>query len=172
VIEGTLIKLRALEPEDLDLLYAWENNMDTWAVSQTKIPFSKAVLKEYLSQAQQDIYAAKQLRLMITDKNDVVLGCIDLFNFDPANGKAGVGILIAEEGNRNKGYGSAALTLLLDYGFSTLHLNQLYCNVIASNTRSIQLFKKQGFQEIGLKKQWLKVEDVWEDVLMLQRIRD
>ena len=60
------ILIRALEPEDLEYLYKWENDMDLWDVSDTLTPFSHFTLKKYIENAHVDIYTSKQLRLMIT----------------------------------------------------------------------------------------------------------
>ncbi|PQJ23517.1 GNAT family N-acetyltransferase, partial [Tenacibaculum sp. SG-28] len=65
VLHGEHIRLRALEPEDLEFLFQIENNETFWEVSHTLIPFSKYILKQYIANAHQDIYEAKQLRLLI-----------------------------------------------------------------------------------------------------------
>ena len=104
------IKLRALEPEDLELLYEWENNDSNWVISNTISPFSKYILKQYLENSHKNIYETGQLRLMIDhipDKNTI--GTIDIFDFDPFHMRAGIGILIANEADRRKGYASMAL---------------------------------------------------------------
>ncbi len=59
------ISLRALEPEDLELLYEWENNLSYWTISSTVAPFSKFTLKRYLKNSHKNIYETGQLRLMI-----------------------------------------------------------------------------------------------------------
>ena len=78
------ILIRALEPEDLEYLYKWENDMDLWDVSDTLTPFSHFTLKKYIENAHVDIYTSKQLRLMITrvDTQEPI-GLIDLYDFDP-----------------------------------------------------------------------------------------
>jgi len=84
MLKGENINLRALEPSDLDVLYNWENDTSIWKVSQTIAPFSKNILAKYLENAHQDIFTAKQLRLMI-EKNNTAIGTIELFDFDPVN---------------------------------------------------------------------------------------
>ncbi|HQB37303.1 MAG TPA: N-acetyltransferase, partial [Bacteroidales bacterium] len=59
------IRLRALEPEDLEILYEWENNGSFWLISNTMTPFSKYTLKRYLENSHKNIYETGQLRLMI-----------------------------------------------------------------------------------------------------------
>ena len=95
-LKGQNIHLRALEPEDLDFLYEIENNESIWEVSNTQTPYSKRVLKNYLENAHLDIYEAKQLRLVIVfSKTNERFGCIDLFDFDAKNSRAGIGIIIS-----------------------------------------------------------------------------
>jgi diamine N-acetyltransferase len=173
-LEGKNIKLRALEPSDIDLLFQWENDTSIWLTSNTIAPFSKFVLKKYIEKSHLDIYQTKQLRLMIdmkTNKDFVTIGTIDLFDFNPFHKRAGVGILIKKEKNRQKGYASEALKILIDYCFTTLNLHQLYCNIIVTNNASLKLFRKHGFQIIGEKKEWIRHGDNWENEYMLQLIR-
>ncbi len=165
------IRLRALEPEDLELLYEWENNDANWVISNTISPFSRYTLKRYLENSHKSIYETGQLRLMIDHIPDnKTIGTIDIFDFDPFHKRAGLGILIADENYRRKGYGFMALTCLTDYCFKTLQLHQLYCNILNNNVTSIDLFRKQGFVQIGLKKDWIKTADSYLSEYMFQLI--
>lgn len=166
------LQLRALEPADVDLLYQWENNADIWHLSNTLTPFSRFVLEQYVLNAGDDIFTAKQLRLMIdlhTLDPVKTIGCIDMFDFDPINMRAGIGIMIVKE-EREKGFASESLDLILDYAFNLLRLHQLYANVIAVNTASLELFKKKHFSVIGIKKEWIRMGDGWADEYVLQLI--
>jgi diamine N-acetyltransferase len=169
-LKGHLISLRALEPSDLELLYQWENNPLVWHLSNTTAPFSKHILKEYIENAKHDIYVTKQLRLIINTPKYGPIGCIDLFDFDPTNQRAGIGILIADDQHRGKGYASEALEILCNYCFSTLHLHQLYCNINADNIKSINLFTKTGFTQSGNKQQWNRIQGGYVDELFFQLI--
>jgi diamine N-acetyltransferase len=167
------IKLRAVEPEDLELLYEWENSSRYWIISNTVTPFSKFTLKRYIENSHKNIYETGQLRLMIDHiKTKKTIGTIDLFDFDPFHKRAGLGILIADEGYRRKGYASMALKCLIDYCFKTLLLHQLYCNILTNNCESMELFKKLGFEEIGVKKDWIKTDDGYLNEHMFQLIKE
>ena len=170
-LKGNTVYLRALEPEDLEFIYAIENDESIWTVSNTNTPFSKFLIKQYLENAHQDIYEAKQLRLVIckTESNETI-GLIDLFDFDPTNNRAGIGIIIQEKNNRINGYGSEALQLLINYSFTHLQLNQLFANIGTENEISIALFTKFGFQLIGIRKQWIKVNNLYKDEALYQLI--
>lgn len=164
------ISLRPLEPDDIELLYQWENNIEIWNVSNTRTPFSKYILAEYLKESAKDIYETKQLRLIIQDEFFNPVGALDLFDFDPYHMRAGVGLLIHKNENRNHGFGSDALTAIFGYATEVLGLKQLYANIAAKNEISIHVFEKVGFTRSGLKKNWLKTSNGWEDEILFQKM--
>ncbi|MBT8245818.1 MAG: GNAT family N-acetyltransferase [Winogradskyella sp.] len=171
-LKGKHIYLRALEPEDLDFIYTIENDENIWHLSHTQTPYSRFLIKQYLENAHQDIYEAKQLRLVISDYDDKALGLIDIFDFDFKNKRAGVGIVITNPENRGKGIGREALELLVNYCFSKLDLHQLYCNISEENTMSFQLFEGIGFKKVGLKKDWNFTNEGFNNEYFLQLIKD
>ncbi|NQU55382.1 MAG: GNAT family N-acetyltransferase [Bacteroidetes bacterium] len=164
------ISLRPLEPKDIELLYEWENNIEIWELSNTKTPFSKHILAQYLLESAKDIYETKQLRLIIQNEDLKPLGAIDLFDFEPYHLRAGVGVLIHNNSDKNKGYASDALKALSNYTFEILGLKQLYANITTDNTNSIKLFEKSGFKQIGIKKDWIKTTSGWKDEILFQKI--
>jgi diamine N-acetyltransferase len=107
------LKLRTPEPTDIDLLYAWENDTEIWHLGNTRVPFSKFDLEQYVLNSGRDIYANKQARFMIDlseGSKTKTIGCIDLYDYDPSNHRAGVGILISQD-YRQKGIASYARTI-------------------------------------------------------------
>ena len=164
------ITLRALEPEDIELLYQWENNIEIWEVSNTKVPFSKYILAQYLKESAKDIYTLKQLRLIIQNEKQEPVGAVDLFDFEPYHLRAGVGILIHNKNDRKQGYASDSLMALSNYALNILGLKQLYANISADNPASIQLFEKVGFKNTGLKKDWLNTPAGWKDEILFQKM--
>jgi diamine N-acetyltransferase len=167
------VQLRALEPGDAGLLYDWENDTSVWNVSNTLTPFSRFQVEEYVLNGQHDIFAARQLRLMVdlleTDDGKKTVGTIDLFDFDPIHHRAGVGILIREP-HREQGYASEVMEILIRYAFGMLRLHQLYCNVSPDNGTSLKLFEKLGFVKCGIKKDWLHDGQKWQEEWMFQLI--
>lgn len=166
---GENIKLRALEPSDLEFLYQVENNEDFWEVSTTQTPFSRAVLIQYLESAHLSIYETKQLRLVIENQHGNMVGLVDLFDYDPQHLRAGIGILILPEYQRKK-YALEALSLMKTYAFLQLNLKQLYANIQVNNTSSIQLFKKSGYEHTGTRKNWTYYNGIFSDVAFYQLI--
>lgn len=169
-LKGKHIYLRALEPEDLDFIYEVENDQSVWEISNTITPYSRFLIKQYLENAHQDIFEAKQLRLVICTNEGLAVGLIDVFDFDFRNKRAGIGVLIKDETNRQKGFGKEALELLIEYAANHLDLQQLYCNVSEDNNKSLKLFKNHGFEIVGLKKDWNLVHGSFKNEYLLQRI--
>ncbi|MFY0603332.1 MAG: GNAT family N-acetyltransferase [Flavobacteriaceae bacterium] len=171
-LKGTHISLRALEPEDLTFLFKIENNESFWGISNTIVPFSRFALKNYIENSGQDIFSAKQLRLVI-EKTDskTAIGMIDLFDFDPHHKRAGIGILIHPEYHQ-KGFASEALSILMQYSFHHLNLHQLYANVTHDNNASIGLFEKHLFKKVGVKRDWILENNTFKDEILYQRIHE
>lgn len=172
-LKGKNIYLRALESIDIDFVYAVENDETIWEVSHTQTPYSRFLIRQYLKNAQQDIYEAKQLRLAICNTGDEnAIGLIDIFDFDPKNNRAGIGILIKDTKNRSQGVGSEALELVIKYCFVHLNLHQLYANISTENKASLRLFTKFEFIEVGTKKEWNLINGAYKDETLFQLIKN
>jgi diamine N-acetyltransferase len=165
------ITLRALEPEDMNLLYEWENDSELWQQGCTLSPYSRHSLRQYISDAmQQNVFQTEQLRLMIVIKETgETIGTADLYSIDAKNSRAGVGLLITKQFT-GKGYGAQALAALNDFAFSFLHLHSLHAQIIDGNAVSIKLFEKCGFSKTGVFRQWIWYDNQYLDVLLYQLI--
>jgi diamine N-acetyltransferase len=174
LLYGEIIRLRAIEPGDIDFIYTIENDPDLWRVGNTLVPYSRHQLEQYILSSQHDLYSEKQIRLMIDlllpENEKRTIGIIDVYDFEPHHGRAGVGIFVLPEEQR-KGYATEALRMLIRYCFEVLNLHMLHCNITVDNTPSIRLFEKAGFLQCGLIKEWRSLDNGWMDELMFQLIR-
>ena len=137
------IVLRKLEPSDLPFLYQWENDANSWADGATHNPLSQQDLREYIESTTGDIYKDGQLRLMIV-QDDTTVGAIDLFDFDPRNRRAALGMYIAPE-YRGKGIGHEAVRRMEEYAAKHLNMRVLYAIIATSNTACSALYKHAGY---------------------------
>ena len=160
--------LRALEPEDLDLLYTIENDRQLWWVGTQTAPYSRYRLRDYIANAQNDIYKDEQVRFVIEADNKAV-GLIDLFNFSPKEQRAEVGIALLAEA-QGRGVAHEALTLLIQYARDILHLHQIYAIVPTTNTPSIHLHQATSFKPAAQLKDWLQHSGKYEDAILMQLI--
>ena len=161
------ISLRAMEPEDLDLLYRIENDETMWGMSLTNVPYSRFVLHEFMSETTGDIYTDKQVRLIVENEQHLPIGLADIMKFDPKNQKAEIGIIISKP-YRCKGFAKAAVELLHQYARNTLHLHQLYAVVATENEASLSLFKCLGYRQTGSLSDWLFDGKTYHDAFVLQ----
>ena len=169
LLSNDIITLRALEPTDLDTLYRWENDTALWTVSDTVAPYSREALWHYLEQYTGDIYAQRQLRLMITLANGTPAGTVDYLNFDPLNNRAELGLFIAPE-HRGKGLGRQALDLLTAYSREHIGLRQLYVFIAIDNVVCLKLFEDYGYRRVGTINSWVKRGSTYRDVALLQMV--
>ncbi|HPB24118.1 MAG TPA: GNAT family protein [Bacteroidales bacterium] len=171
-MQNPSIRLRAVEPEDIDFIYRLENDTENMDTSENTELVSRYAIEQYVLGIGRGLFETGQLR-MIIEAGDAVgkrpVGCIDLFEADPINRRAGIGIYITA-GEQKKGYASAALGMMIEYCFGKLSLHQLFCNIGQENTASMKLFEKHGFKVVGLKKDWRYHNKIWKHEYLLQLI--
>lgn len=149
-----VVCLRAMEPEDLDALYRIENDRDVWDVGENNVPYSRYILHDYIANASADIYADKQVRMVVENEEGLLVGVADVVNFCPSHARAEVSIVICHE-HRKKGYARAAIRQIMEYALRTLHLHQLYAVVREDNMPSLNLFSSLGFKSKMVLDDWL-----------------
>ena len=170
LLSNDIITLRALEPTDLDLLYRWENDTALWVVSDTIAPYSRKALWQYLQENTGDIYAQRQLRLIITLTSDgSAVGTVDFLNFDPLNNRAELGLFITKE-MRGKGLGRQSLEAITAYARDHIGLKQLYVFISTDNSVCLHLFKQFGYRQVGVIQSWVKRGQNYQDVTLLQML--
>ena len=181
------ILLRAMEPEDIDAIYRWENDPSVWSDSAAHQPFSRQALSQFIEESSgADIYSCRQLRLM-AEKEEIMrtengkrdcknvfcrhntVGCIDLFDFDPYHRRAGVGIIVDSQ-YRRQGIGMQMLLALEEFASQHLLIHQLHCTIAANNDASVALFEKAGYVRCGTLSQWIFSCDKWIDAFTYQKI--
>ena len=155
-----MLRLRKIEPNDLPYLYQWENDASAWADGSNHNPLSQQDLRDYIESTTGDIYRDGQLRLIIEE--GATIGCIDLFDFDPRNRRAAIGMYIAPEW-RGKGLGKQAVEALERYAFGHLQLRVLYAIIATDNTACSALYKGAGYQPSSPLPAWTLEADavVW-----------
>lgn len=163
---GQEVRLRAMEPEDIDAIYSIENDRDIWEVSSTNVPYSKFALQRYIASATYDIYTDKQVRLIITNEAGEFIGMADLFNYDPQHQRAEMGIVVRKQ-YRHSGYGLAAIRQLAEYSEKVLHIHQIYAVVGTGNTYCRKLLEKAGFERSSVLKEWIYDGQRYHDAYLL-----
>ncbi len=158
LLQSPRILLRAVEPEDLDLMYLIENDTHLWICGGSTVPYSRYTLRQFILQTSNDIHQDKQLRLCIQTAEGVAVGFVDLQNYDALHNRAEVGIVLTAEA-QGKGYAREALGLLADYARLQLQMNLLYAYVSVENQQATSLFQHAGYQRSGLLPMWIQGHD-------------
>ena len=161
------VTLRAMEPEDLDVLYHVENDNSMWNISTSNVPYSRYALHNYIADAKNDIYIDGQIRMMIENEGGIVVGVIDLVNFDAKHQRAELGIIIMEQ-YRRQGYAKSAIRALVEYARNTLHLKQIYAVVGVDNRISRHCLMALGFSSGVILQQWLCCKGSYQDAAVMQ----
>ena len=173
MLTGPRVTLRALEPSDLAFLVRLENDPTLWDAGDTRVPYSRYSLEQYIERAGvEDAWAVRQVRFVIGTGTDGArpTGVLDLFDLSPSHRRAAVGIALLPEG-RGQGLAAEALGLLHTYAADALHLHQLYCAVATTNAASLRLFRTADYAEVGTRQQWLLgLGGEWLDVVEFQRL--
>lgn len=161
MLKGANVFLRAIEPEDATRVLLWENNPEHWRVSGTEAPYSMHGILEYINSIQ-NFRQCGELRLMIClQRNKEAIGTLDLFDANFKHGRAGIGILIGEKHERNKGYALESLDLLKEYAMTFLGFHNLTASILDDNLPSINLFESAGFELVGTRKEWFFDHGKW-----------
>lgn len=164
--------LRALEPEDLEFFYTIENDTELWRTSNTTVPYSRYILKQYLESIQGDLFTDKELRLIIESRNTFdVLGMIDIYNFNALHQRAELGIVLLKK-HRGKGYAQQAISTLVNYAFEHLMIHQLYAYVNEDNLISSKLFEKCNFKQCGILDDWFSSPYGFKRAYIYQRTNE
>ncbi|MDE6178426.1 MAG: GNAT family N-acetyltransferase [Duncaniella sp.] len=163
---GARVSLRALEPSDVPLLYEWENRRELWDAGSTVAPFSLRQLHAYASGYDGDIFASRQLRMMIDlAETGETIGTLDLFNFDPACSRCEVGIFVNVPW-QGRGYGAEALSAAASVLGHVISLHQLYAVVCSDNEPAKALFAKAGFRHTATLPDWIRRGGEYADALV------
>ena len=162
------VSLRAMEPEDLDLLYRIENDQELWCLGTTNVPYSRYALHDYVANSTGDIYTDRQVRLIIENDDHETVGLVDLTNFDPRHLRAEIGLVI-ERPMRRHGYASEAMSQLHKYARQILHLHQVFAIIGTDNMATLKLFRQLGYEETATLRQWIFDGEKYLDAVVVQK---
>lgn len=162
-------RIRAMEPRDVEAMYIWENDPEIWRVGATTAPVSRARLCRFIEEQNYDIYATRQMRLVVEVEGRAI-GSVDIMDFDPQHLRFSLGILIYDKSDRGRGYAHEVIEAIKEYGLKTLNLKQIWVEVDDFNTASIALFEGCGFERCGVRKAWVQYGGEFYDVYEYQAI--
>ncbi len=170
---GELVKLRALEMDDLDILMKYLNNLDTKRLLGSALPHSKRAEEKWLeSSSTADPWKDGVIPLAVEDKKTgEFLGTTSLFDISKQHRHAELGIALWNPEGRDKGYGTDTVNVVLWIGFHILGLNNIYLYALGSNARAIRSYEKAGFKHIGVFREMLYSMGKFQNVVAMDIVR-
>ncbi|MDQ0216963.1 N-acetyltransferase [Peribacillus cavernae] len=146
LFRGELVKLSAPREEDAEIMAKWEEDSEYLRNVDTDIALPHAKMQFEIEESPDPNEAYFRLRKM---ENDELIGFVVIHRIEWNNRAGFLAIGIGDSKNRNKGYGTEALQLILRFAFHELNLNRVSLDVIEYNKRAIHAYKKAGFQHEG-----------------------
>jgi len=168
-IEGERIYLSPINPDDAEKYTEWFNNLKlTVNLLQSNMLISPGKEKEILEKLAKEGYNFA----IIEKENDMLLGNCSLMDIDHVHRISELGIFIGDENYHNKGYGTEALNLLLDYAFNILNLKNVMLKVHAFNKRAVKCYQKVGFKKIGHRRSAFEIAGKRHDEILMDILKE
>lgn len=147
-MKSDLVHLRPVQITDQALVYHWENNPEIWAVSERDAPYSQSEIQDLIASSM-NFEETKQMRWIILETDTSrPIGAVDVFQGERSEGAVGMGILIANQADRRKGYAEQAILRAIQMASQSWGLHTFWATIHETNLASIGLFSKCGFQKI------------------------
>jgi RimJ/RimL family protein N-acetyltransferase len=167
-IIGSKCYLSPINPNDAEKFTEWLNNLN---ITVNLTLYNSVINTENEKTALEEL--SKDHNYSIIDiKNDELIGNCGFLDIDHLNQTAEVGIFIGNKNYWDKGYGTEALTLLLDYGFKALNLHNIGLKVYSFNKRAIKSYEKIGFKIIGKRRESLLRRNERHDIIFMDILDD
>jgi RimJ/RimL family protein N-acetyltransferase len=172
IIYGKRIRLRAVEREDVNRFHQWVNDPEVTRGLGLYLPMSFADEENWFNSLAKRDQKEKPLAIEIRKgKEWKLIGNCGVFDVDPVNSSAELGIMIGEKTEWNKGYGSEVMSLLVRHCFETLNLNRVSLKVYTENIRAVRSYEKAGFVLEGRLREAVYKFGKYDDILIMSVLR-
>ena len=171
MLEGKLVRLRAVEMGDLDRDFAWVNDREVTRFISMRYPISRAEEERWIRDRPPNDFSNGPF-FAIETKDGVHIGNTNLMQANPEDRKAALGIMIGDKEYGSNGFGTDAVVTLLRFGFGEMNLNRIWLHVFEYNERAQACYRKCGFVEEGrLRQHYYSMGRYW-DVIVMAILRD
>ncbi len=168
-IVGKRIYLSPLCEECAENFTEWLNDFETTEyIGRSDQIMTLEEEKKFLKEKAHEGYRFAIVEL----ETDKFIGTVSLEDTNNTSKNATLGIFIGDKTVRNKGYGTEAVELILDYGFNYLNINNIKLDVIAFNERAIKCYEKCGFKECGRRRQSEYVDGKYYDRISMDILKN
>jgi diamine N-acetyltransferase len=140
------IHISEITREDLPYIHWVENLEEYWHINEHPGPYTMEEITDCFFPSR--LYPLhKQQRWLIRKSDDnIAIGIIDAFDFNENEKSIGIGILIPNRTDHQRGFGKEAIRLLIKKLTFDKHIAKVFALIDKDNIPSIQLFEKSGFE--------------------------
>ncbi len=165
-----LITLRSPAQEDSENYFKWINDRELVLLNGNYKPVLKKDHEQWFMRTM--LNDENKTFSIIANKDNKLIGTCSLRNINPAHKNAELQIRIGDRNYHGRGYGSEAVSKLVDFGFHQLHLKRIYLHVFCHNVRAIKAYQKTNFQIEGIQKKAALINNEFVDVVLMARINE
>jgi RimJ/RimL family protein N-acetyltransferase len=172
MFQGERVLLRAIERDDLPVLWAFNNSLavELAGGGDPPMPQSLAHLQaEFESQASQGGRAGSSFAIEVDGR---LIGQCALFAFDDVAQVCELGITIGDRDYWGKSFGREAVALLLAYAFRYRNMRRVYLKVHGRNERARRSYLACGFVEEGRLRVHVWSDGAYDDLVLMGLLRD
>jgi len=167
MLEGRLVRLRALEQTDVERAYGWVNDREVTQYLMLRYPMSRAQEEKYLEETSAQGSGFGDVRLAIETKEGVHIGMTGLHRARPDDRGAELGIMIGDKSFWSSGYGTDTVQTLLRFAFDQMNLHKVALGVFEFNQRAMACYRKCGFVDEGrFREEYFQDGRYWDVVRM------
>ncbi|MFO8015477.1 MAG: GNAT family N-acetyltransferase [Candidatus Woesearchaeota archaeon] len=163
-LEGKDITLRPLKDRDEKNIIKFANDKRIHRFTHMPYPYKKKHAREFIRKSKNNWRKKEEYNLAITDRDDNLIGAINLMRFDWRDKKAELGYWIGKP-YRGKGIVPEACRLLINYGFSELKLHRIMIHHAEGNESSRRVIRKLGGKREGRLREHLFTGGKYRDSL-------
>ena len=166
---GERIYLSPRNSEDVEQFTEWLNDFNTTDyIGRSGASVTLDTEKEYLSRVSKDTATF----VIVTLEDNKMIGTVSLEKINWHNRTATLGIFIGDKDFRNKGYGTEAIKLILEYGFKYLNLYNIKLDLMEFNARALKCYEKCGFKEYGRRRKCEYLNGKYYDIISMDILSD
>jgi RimJ/RimL family protein N-acetyltransferase len=165
MLVGNRVRLRALESSDYQLLAEWLN--DSKVMLYWGRPGNTFAVTEVAAQEESNASRGNSRKYVIETVEGVAIGQMDYYDLDWQARSAWISIMIGDPDYWSGGYGTDAMHALLAYLFDQLGLHRVALTTHASNERARKSYRKNGFVEEGILRDWAYFNGAWHDGVLM-----
>jgi RimJ/RimL family protein N-acetyltransferase len=165
--QNDLVRLRAMKPEDWKEHYynCFDSKARRMLQYELELPPTIEKNKEDIESFSNFKPETKRLMFTIENLEGTNVGAFNLNSIDERNGTFSIGIQVDRD-HRGKGYGTAAMEILLDYAFNERRLNKFNVSVIEGNIGSATMLEKLGCIQEGIRREMIFTQGKYKDEIL------